>query len=373
MHMCARSKNSAGSRSSVRKLSHELNGCVKALKSWAQVQNEDLEDVLSHSASLVAQISAVLVRFVSEGRTCVGGKVDATQKRVDILKTKLKPEHHVYTACNDRLENLKKQAEQMGVDIQTEMAVLEDYKRQATRECMDREFAEVVELSNKMRVIGEAGRRIVQEIPLGATPPGSPRAPYTGRERTVALYSQAIIDIHRIQIPNDAHSGPYQSQPNDYDSRSSSDESTPPVRMFTRPSMPEGSLLSAGRQMGEMYPSVISRSAHAPDTASTSGLSSQFRNTGQITSSASSSALTIASIASPNSILSTTNGNIRSRPTVLPQRLHHSISTFKCLSQPFGLPQLSRLTSAHGFLYPLLEEMMTPTIGSATTITSACE
>ncbi|KAB5590808.1 Sphingolipid long chain base-responsive protein LSP1 [Ceratobasidium theobromae] len=381
----------------VQKLADELSGFDTALKSWAKVQGEDLEDVLSHSANLFAQLSAALVRFVSEGgqvqerfetvrereqrlsalrkrRTCVGGKVDAAQKKVNKLQTNLKPKNNAH--YSDHLENLKKQAERIDVDIQIEEAAFENYKRETARECMDRKFAEVVELSDKMRVIGEAGRRIVREIPLGATPPGGPRAPYTGRERTAALYSQAIIDIHQIQIPNDAYYGPYQpqldDQPDDDDS-GSSDEWASPVPTFTRPSRLEESLLSAGQQMGEIYPSVISRSTHALDTSSTSGLSSQFRTTDQITSDASSSAFSIASIASPSSIRSTTNGNIRSRPTVLRQRRHHSGSIVGTQFQPFGLSRPSSLTFSHGPLYSLAEEPTNWTVGSAMGTTSTRE
>ncbi|KAB5590811.1 Eisosome component PIL1 [Ceratobasidium theobromae] len=378
------------------KLAHELNGFDIALKNWAKLQNEDLEDVSSHSANLFAQLSSALVCFASYGeqlsqrfepvrergqrlsalrmgRAYVGGKLDAAQKRVDKLKSNLKPKHHVYTACNDRLENLKKQAEQIDADIPVEEAAHEDCKRQAAREWLGRKFAEVVELSNKMRVIGEAGRRIVQEIPLGGSPLSDPRVSYTGRERTVALYSQAIIDIHRIQIPNVAHSNPYQSQLDDQpddDSRSYSDESTPPVQMFTRSSRPE-SLLPAGRQMGDIYPSVISRSTHAPDTASTSELSPQFPSTDQITLNTSSSAVTIVSIASPSSIRSTTNGNVPSRRKILRHRRPRAESRVDASIQPLDLSRHSK-PSSH-VLYPLPEELTIWPVGSAMATTSTRE
>lgn len=60
------------------------------------------------------------------------------------------------------------------------------------KEAMSYKFGGLEELGEKMCIIGELGKLLLEEIPLEETPPGYGRAPYTAYERTESTTQEAI-------------------------------------------------------------------------------------------------------------------------------------------------------------------------------------
>lgn len=57
---------------------------------------------------------------------------------------------------------------------------------------MSYKFGGLEELGEKMCIIGELGKLLLEEIPLEETPPGYDRAPYNAYERTETTTKEAI-------------------------------------------------------------------------------------------------------------------------------------------------------------------------------------
>lgn len=59
------------------------------------------------------------------------------------------------------------------------------------KEALSLKFGGLEELGEKMCIIGELGKLLLEEIPLEETPPGYGRAPYNGYEKTVNAVNEA--------------------------------------------------------------------------------------------------------------------------------------------------------------------------------------
>lgn len=59
------------------------------------------------------------------------------------------------------------------------------------KEALSLKFGGLEELGEKMCIIGELGKLVLEEIPLEETPPGYGRAPYMGFDRTENAVQEA--------------------------------------------------------------------------------------------------------------------------------------------------------------------------------------
>ncbi|QRV80688.1 sphingolipid long chain base-responsive protein LSP1 [Ceratobasidium sp. AG-Ba] len=115
------------------------------------------------------------------------------------------------------LNELKQEGRQLEIDIMNEEAAIGDYKRRTTREFMGLKFAGLAELAEKTTIIGDLGKLMIEGISLQVTRPGQSRAPYTGRQKTAELSTEAkrCIDGVRLTIPDLPESEP--APVNDHD------------------------------------------------------------------------------------------------------------------------------------------------------------
>ncbi|CAE6469420.1 unnamed protein product [Rhizoctonia solani] len=203
----------------VQKLASDVGKGAEMLRIWGQGEGDDLGDVLSHSTNLLAQFSAALTQFASyeeqirtqlksirsreenldemkRRKRTVDHKADSADKKL----AKMSAEHKNRMAQVELLNELKEEGRRLEIDIVNEEAALGDYKRRATREFLALKFAGMAELAEKTTIIGDLGKLMIEEIPLHTTPPGQPRAPYTSREKTAELSSEAMRCIGEIRI-----------------------------------------------------------------------------------------------------------------------------------------------------------------------------
>ena len=61
----------------------------------------------------------------------------------------------------------------------------------SVKEALSYKFAGLEELGEKLCIIGELGKLVIEEIPLDETPPGYGRAPYGGFAKTESAVDEA--------------------------------------------------------------------------------------------------------------------------------------------------------------------------------------
>ncbi|CAK9782025.1 hypothetical protein CC85DRAFT_330599 [Cutaneotrichosporon oleaginosum] len=201
------------------RLATETGTAATKLPLYGQAEGPDLQDVLSHSSTLLNQLSAAFRAFASHEasmRVCFK-KVRAREEALDEMRrrrrttgtkaeaaerklAKMGPENKQLPAQTDLLERLRQEMRQMDADIVHEETKLGDFKRQTVKEAMSYKFGGLEELGEKMCIIGELGKLLLEEIPLEETPPGYDRAPYNGYERTESTTKEAIKCLATVQF-----------------------------------------------------------------------------------------------------------------------------------------------------------------------------
>ncbi|KAF8601227.1 hypothetical protein BDV93DRAFT_608285 [Ceratobasidium sp. AG-I] len=204
---------------SVQRLAGDVGRSAEMLKNWGMGEGDDLGDVLGHSTNLLAHFSAALTQFSTyeerirtqlksvrsreEGldemrrrKRSVDSKAEAADKKL----AKMGSEHKGRMGQVELLNELKQEGRQLEIDILKEEAAIGDYKRRTTREFMGLKFSGMSELAEKITIIGDLGKLMIEEISLQTTQPGHPRAPYTGREKTSELSSEATRCISEVRL-----------------------------------------------------------------------------------------------------------------------------------------------------------------------------
>jgi len=204
---------------SVQRLAGDVGKSAETLKNWGMGEGDDLGDVLGHSTNLLAHFSAALTQFSTyeerirthlksvrsreEGlddmrrrKRSVDSKAEAADKKL----AKMGSEHKGRMGQVELLNELKQEGRQLEIDILKEEAAIGDFKRRTTREFMGLKFSGMSELAEKITIIGDLGKLMIEEISLQTTQPGHPRAPYTGREKTSELSSEATRCIGEVRL-----------------------------------------------------------------------------------------------------------------------------------------------------------------------------
>jgi hypothetical protein len=70
------------------------------------------------------------------------------------------------------------------------------------KEALSLKFGGMEELGEKMCIIGELGKLLLEEIPLEETPPGYGRAPYNGYEKTANAANEAARCVSSLSCSN---------------------------------------------------------------------------------------------------------------------------------------------------------------------------
>ncbi|KAL1407764.1 hypothetical protein Q8F55_007198 [Vanrija albida] len=197
----------------------EVQAAAGKLPVYGEQEGADLKDILGHSSTLLNQLSAALRVFAGHEnnmRQCFK-RIREREEALDELRrrrrttatkaesaerklAKMGPENKQLISQTELLENLRGQMRQMDSDIVNEESKLGDYKRQSTKEALSYKFGGLEELGEKMCIIGELGKLLIEEIPLEETPPGYGRAPYTAYEKTHSTATEAIKCLGTVQF-----------------------------------------------------------------------------------------------------------------------------------------------------------------------------
>ncbi|EIW68385.1 hypothetical protein TREMEDRAFT_74265 [Tremella mesenterica DSM 1558] len=199
-----------GVLSMTEKLAIDTQKAAAALPVYGAQEGADLQDVLGHSATLLSRLSTALTVFTQHQaslRGCLkrirereealadlkrrrrdtGNKAENAEKKL----AKMGPENKGLPQQTELLERLRQEMRQLDTEIVTEESKLGDFKRQIVKEALSFKFGGLEELGEKMCIIGELGKLLLEEIPLEETPPGYGRAPYNGFDNTSNAVNEA--------------------------------------------------------------------------------------------------------------------------------------------------------------------------------------
>ncbi|WVW85327.1 hypothetical protein I302_107365 [Kwoniella bestiolae CBS 10118] len=201
------------------KLAIETQRASTALPPYGVQEGPDLQDILTQSSNLLGQLTTALNIFAnhqSNMRSCLkrirereellmdlrsrrrntGNKADQAERKL----AKMGPENKQLPQQTELLEKLRLDMRNMDQDIVTEETKIGDFKRQVIKEALSLKFGGLEELGEKMCIIGELGKLLLEEVPLEETPVGYGRAPYTGYEKTENAVNEATRCLSTVQF-----------------------------------------------------------------------------------------------------------------------------------------------------------------------------
>ncbi|KAG8942597.1 hypothetical protein FRC04_003584 [Tulasnella sp. 424] len=203
--------------SSSQKLADDWAKAADALKAWGAGEGDDLGDVLDKSRELLALVSAALAQLstheaairvhmkavrtreenldeLKRRRKQVGTKAESAEKKL----SKMSAEHKHLQMQQDLLRQLREEMQQLDSTILVEEARLGDYKRQTTKDWMALKFGGLSELAEKVMIVGNTGKQLIEEIPLDQTQPGFGRVPYVSHTQTTNLVTSACQRVGEV-------------------------------------------------------------------------------------------------------------------------------------------------------------------------------
>ncbi|KAG9043386.1 hypothetical protein FS837_009672 [Tulasnella sp. UAMH 9824] len=203
-----------------------------SLKAWGAEEGDDLSDVLNRSRELLVSVSAALaqlcvhentirmhmkeVRTREEGlhdlqrrRRQVGTKAESAEKKLN----KMSPKDKQLQAQQGLLNQLREEIRLLDSTILTQEAQLGDYKRQTTKDWMTLKFGGLSELAERVMIVGNTGKQLMESIPLDQTQPGVARAPYVGQAETSKLFISASQRIGQVKFQSAPSDFTYHNEP----------------------------------------------------------------------------------------------------------------------------------------------------------------
>ncbi|CAO1618638.1 unnamed protein product [Parajaminaea phylloscopi] len=190
---------------------------AEAIKAWGEGEGEDLSDVLSKLSLLFDHYTAAQTRFDShlatlrlhfksirtreEGLADLKAKKRSLASKIESVERKLAkmgPENKELMKTTSLLKEHRSEMENLRVEVTAEEAAIGDFKRRTAKEAMGLKCGGLVELAEKMTIVGEVGKMIIDQIPLETTEPGMGRADYHGHARTEQLLQEASRSISDV-------------------------------------------------------------------------------------------------------------------------------------------------------------------------------
>lgn len=209
------------------KSAQDFHRTAESIKNWSTTEGEDLNDVLgklsllfdSYATSqtrLNAHLSTIRQHFKSvrtreealadlrARKRSLGSKIEGVEKKL----AKMGPENKELMKTTAQLKELRGEMESLRVEVQTEEAAIGDYKRRTVKEAMGIKCGGLLELAEKLTIIAEVGKMIIEEIPMEQTHPGMPRTDYVGAMRTDQLLQEATRGLADVGFtPSGASAG----------------------------------------------------------------------------------------------------------------------------------------------------------------------
>ncbi|CAG8436064.1 hypothetical protein RhiirA5_453817 [Rhizophagus irregularis] len=166
-----------GVGTSLKNLTYEQSEAAKYLAIWGKSEGADLSDITEKYGLLITKLSeteSVLADRYSQYR----GHLKDIRGREEAMKDqRLKKE-----ALWNKIEKEERKAKETS---------LEDFKRQKLQTALLIQLDALLEFGEKIIIIANYSRDIVEQISTETTPPDEPRKTYTGQEKTSQAISNA--------------------------------------------------------------------------------------------------------------------------------------------------------------------------------------
>ncbi|EST07373.1 Eisosome component PIL1/LSP1 [Kalmanozyma brasiliensis GHG001] len=187
---------------------------AEALKAWSAEEGPDLNDVAGkisllydhYSASqnrLNAHLATVRLHFKSirtreealsnlkSRKRSLGSDIEKVEKKL----AKMGPENKELTKVTTQLKEMRGEMEGLHIEVMNEEAAIGDFKRRTVREALGIKSGALLEMAEKLTIVAEISKLMLDEIPQQPTRPGMPRAEYYGFAKTESLLQEATRSI----------------------------------------------------------------------------------------------------------------------------------------------------------------------------------
>lgn len=132
----------------------------------------------------------------------LASKIESVEKKL----AKMGPENKELMKTTSMLKEHRAEMESLKIEVMTEEAAIGDFKRRTSKEAMGLKCGGMLELAEKLTIVAEMGKAIIDEISLEPTKPGMPRAEYQGHARTDQLLSEATRSLADVGFaPSSSH------------------------------------------------------------------------------------------------------------------------------------------------------------------------
>ncbi|CDZ97696.1 Eisosome component PIL1/LSP1 [Phaffia rhodozyma] len=198
--------------------SSDVHRSSNALSAWGGAEGPDLEDVCSKAADMLDLVANGFEKFADrqvgirslwkeirlmeetlddtkKKRKAVGSRSEREEKKL----VKMSSENKNLPMQTELMQSLRDEMRELDTEIMNTEASLSDFKRKATKDALSIKFGGLLELAEKMTIVGELGKLLLEEIPLEITPPGYGRAPYNSFDKTTRLSVEAnkcVSEVH---------------------------------------------------------------------------------------------------------------------------------------------------------------------------------
>lgn len=150
------------------------------------------ERLNSHLSTLRLHFKSVRSR--EEGLASLKSKKRALASKIESVEKKLSkmgPENKELTKTTATLKEYRSEMQSLTTEVVTEELAIGDFKRRTTREAMGIKCGGLLEFAEKVTIVAEIGKMMIEEIPLDTTAPGVTRMHYQGHARTDQLLAEA--------------------------------------------------------------------------------------------------------------------------------------------------------------------------------------
>ncbi|WFD31403.1 hypothetical protein MSPP1_002438 [Malassezia sp. CBS 17886] len=201
------------------KAASEADKCSEMLRQWGSSEGDDFQDVLPKVALLYDHYSRAQIRynyFVSTMRLHLksvrtreeayaelrsrkrnlASKIESVERKL----ARMGPENKDLAKVTSNLREMRSDMEVLRHELLNEDAALGDFKRRTLVEALNLKSGGLMELAEKSIVVSETTRLLAEELPLGSTAPGQPRAAYRSEARTDRLLQEAVRQLEAIQF-----------------------------------------------------------------------------------------------------------------------------------------------------------------------------
>ena len=199
------------------KAANDFKKNAEAIKAWSAQEGPDLNDVVGkvsllydhYAASqnrLNSHLSTVRLHFKSirtreealadlkSRKRSLGSDIEKVEKKL----AKMGPENKELMKVTAQLKEMRAEMEGLHIEVMNEEAAIGDFKRRTVREALGIKSGALLEMAEKLTIISEISKLMLEEIPLQTTQPGMPRAEYYGFAKTESLLQEAtrcIADV----------------------------------------------------------------------------------------------------------------------------------------------------------------------------------